>query len=46
MCGFAYGGRKDEHIENHRCWAALAGETVILQAVSKEMLVKSNGSVI
>lgn len=39
------GGKKDEHIEDHRCWAASAGETEILQAVSKEMLAKSNGSV-
>lgn len=46
MYGFAWGRKKDEHIEDHRCWAALAGETEILQAVSKEMLLKSDGSVI
>lgn len=46
MYEFTRREKKDEHIEDHRCWAALAGETEILQAVSKEMLVKSNGSVI
>lgn len=46
MMGLPVGGKKDEHIEDHRCWAALAEETEILQAVSKEMLVKSDGSVI
>lgn len=46
MYGFARGGKKDEDIEDDRCWAALAGETEILRAVSKEMLVKSSGSVI
>lgn len=42
MYGFACGGKKDEHIvEDHRCWAALAGKAEILQAVFKGSLLKA-----